>query len=111
MRYSLYIGRFQPFHDGHVWCINEMITEGKKVCIAVMDIHELEPKNNPYNYKQVFDRISEVMANEIKSGKLIITKIPAIDSVNYGRDVGYKLIQHDPPENIKQISATKIRSK
>lgn len=111
MRYSLYIGRFQPFHDGHVWCINEMITEGKKVCIAVMDIHELEPKNNPYNYKQVFDRISEVMANEIKSGKLIITKIPAIDSVNYGRDVGYKLIQHDPPENIRQISATKIRSK
>jgi cytidyltransferase-like protein len=111
MRYSLYIGRFQPFHDGHVWCINEMITKGKKVCIAVMDIHELEPKNNPYSYKQVFDRISEVMANEIKSGKLIITKIPAIDSVNYGRDVGYKLIQHDPPENIRQISATKIRSK
>ena len=111
MRYSLYIGRFQPFHDGHVWCINQMIAEGKKVCIAVMDIHELEPKNNPHTYEQVFDRISEVMTKEIRSGQVIITKIPAINSVNYGRDVGYELIEHVPPENIRKISATKIRSK
>jgi cytidyltransferase-like protein len=75
MRYSLYIGRFQPFHDGHVWCINEMISKGKKVCVAIMDIHDLEPKNNPYTYQQVFDRISEVMNNEIQSGQVIITKI------------------------------------
>lgn len=111
MRYSLYIGRFQPFHDGHVWCINEMLKKDEKVCIAVMDIHKLEPKNNPYTYEQVFDRISKVMNKEIQSGQIIIMKIPAIHSVNYGRDVGYKLIEHIPPKNIRKISATKIRSK
>jgi len=111
MRYSLYIGRFQPFHDGHVWCINEILKQGKKVCIAVMDIHKLEPKNNPYTYEQVFDRISKVMNKEIQSGQIIITKIPAINSINYGRDVGYEFIEHIPPKNIREISATKIRSK
>lgn len=108
-RYSLYIGRFQPFHDGHVWCVKEMLNKGKKVCIAVMDIHDLEPKNNPYTYNQVFNKISTTMFDEIESGSVIITKIPAIDSINYGRDVGYKLIEHSPPESIKKISATKIR--
>ena len=26
-RYSLYIGRFQPFHDGHEWCVRQMLDE------------------------------------------------------------------------------------
>ena len=74
-RYSLYIGRFQPFHKGHKWCVQQMIGEGKKVCIAVMDIHELEPKNNPYTYEEVLNRIFETMDDEIKSGKVKVIKI------------------------------------
>ena len=35
--------------------------------------------------------------------------IPDIDSVNYGRDVGYDIIEHTPPQEIKKISATYIR--
>ena len=35
--------------------------------------------------------------------------IPPIESINYGRTVGYDIIEHIPPTNIKQISATKIR--
>ena len=35
--------------------------------------------------------------------------IPDIDSVNYGRDVGYDIIEHAPPQEIKKISATDIR--
>jgi hypothetical protein len=37
--------------------------------------------------------------------------IPAIESVNYGRSVGYDIIEHIPPEDVKKISATKIREK
>ena len=36
--------------------------------------------------------------------------IPAIESVNYGRDVGYAINELVPPEEIKEISATKIRN-
>ena len=32
-----------------------------------------------------------------------------IESVNYGRGVGYDIIEHVPPNSIKEISATKIR--
>ena len=35
--------------------------------------------------------------------------IPDIESVNYGRGVGYEIIEHFPPTDIKEISATKIR--
>ena len=35
--------------------------------------------------------------------------IPDIESVNYGRGVGYEIIEHVPPKEIGEISATKIR--
>ena len=37
--------------------------------------------------------------------------IPDIESVNYGRGVGYDIIEHVPPSDISKISATKIRKK
>ena len=48
-----------------------------------------------------------MMSEELESGDIIITKIPPINSVNYGRDVGYQLVEHQPPKHIKKISATK----
>jgi hypothetical protein len=35
--------------------------------------------------------------------------IPDIESINYGRGVGYDVIEHVPPSEISDISATKIR--
>jgi hypothetical protein len=35
--------------------------------------------------------------------------LPDIESINYGRDVGYDIIEHKPPNDIKEISGTKIR--
>ena len=37
--------------------------------------------------------------------------IPDIESINYGRGVGYDVIEHSPPPKIGRISATKIREK
>lgn len=108
-RYSLYIGRFQPFHNGHEWCVRQMLDKGKKVCIAIMDIHEYEPENNPYQTQEVFKMIMRRFIDEINVGDIEVIEIPAIESVNYGRTVGYDFIEHLPPEEIKEISATKIR--
>ena len=111
MRYSLYIGRFQPFHDGHEWCVRHMLENGKKVCIAIMDIHDDKPEDNPYAYEQVQWSIFNRFVNEINVGDIEIIKIPPIESVNYGRDVGYDLNELIPPEKIRNITSTKIRSK
>lgn len=40
---------------------------------------------------------------------MITSIIPDIESVNYGRGVGYEIIEHIPPNEIREISATSIR--
>ena len=105
----MFIGRFQPFHDGHKWLIEQRLKLGKKICIAVMDIHNLEPEKNPYTTEQVMLNIAEQMGEYLNKNLVKIISIPPIESVNYGRDVGYDVIEHKPPENIKKISATNIR--
>ena len=106
----MFIGRFQPFHKGHEWCVREMLSNGKKVCIAVMDIHEDEPEDNPYTYKEVWNKILRVFIEEINVGDVEIMKIPPIESINYGRDTGYKIIEHKPPEEIRKIKGRELRS-
>ena len=110
MRYSLYIGRFQPFHDGHEWCVRQMLDDGKKVCIAIMDIHDDEPKNNPFPTDSVRKSIILRFFDEVNVGDIEVVVIPPIESVNYGRDVGYAINELVPPQDIKEISATKIRN-
>ena len=38
MKYSLFIGRWQPLHKGHLWLINERLKEGKNVWLAIRDM-------------------------------------------------------------------------
>ena len=46
----------------------------------------------------------------IKDGRVITSIIPDIESINYGRGVGYDIIEHTPPKEIGNISATSIRN-
>ena len=110
-RYSMFIGRFQPFHDGHKWLIEQRLKLGKKVCIAVMDIHDTEPEKNPYRTEDEILNIEKELQNKVLTGSVKVISIPPIESVNYGRDVGYEIIEHIPPKDIEKISATKIREK
>jgi nicotinamide mononucleotide adenylyltransferase len=108
-KYSLFIGRWQPWHDGHKWLIDQRLKEGKKVCIAVRDVEPSE--DQPWTADEIIQNIKEQLYFEVTEDKVIIIKIPDIESVNYGRGVGYEIIEHVPPEDIKQVSATKIREK
>lgn len=107
MKYSLFIGRWQPWHDGHRWLIDQRLNEGKKVWLAIRDVTTDE--NNPYTPKQVLDNLTNELLDLVQEGKIMISIIPDIESVNYGRGVGYEIIEHVPPTEIKEISATKIR--
>ena len=107
MQYSLYIGRWQPFHDGHQWLIDQSLDKGKNVCIAIRDV-ELND-NQPFTAESIKENLEKRFTEHIKTGKIKVIIIPDIESVNYGRGVGYDIIEHIPPANIKEISATKIR--
>ena len=107
MKYSLFIGRWQPWHKGHQWLIDQRLNQGKNVCIAIRDVEPDE--KNPYTPTQVDRRISTELSDLINEGRVKIIVIPDIESVNYGRSVGYDVIEHEPPSDIKSISASKIR--
>jgi cytidyltransferase-like protein len=107
MKYSLFIGRWQPFHKGHYWLINERLKLGKKVWIGIRDVEPDE--NNPWTAHEVLMNLSEELHDLINEGKIFISIIPDIESINYGRGVGYEVIEHIPPTEISEISATSIR--
>jgi len=106
-KYSLFIGRWQPWHQGHRWLIDQRLKDGKNVCVAIRDVETSE--NQPWSAKDIEENIKHELKDLIKVGKVKVIIIPDIESINYGRGVGYDVIEHEPPEFIKRISATDIR--
>lgn len=106
-KYALFIGRWQPWHDGHQWLIDQQLNKGNNVCIAIRDV-PLDDKNWWTAY-DIADSLVARFHNEVNTGKIKVTVIPDIDSINIGRGVGYDIIEHVPSEEVAAISATKIR--
>mgnify|MGYP003338367702 FL=1 len=105
--WAMFIGRWQPWHAGHRWLIDQQLNQGKKVLIAIRDV-EPDP-NNPWPPQQVLMNISKELGDLIIKGVIRIIIIPDIESINFGRGVGYDIIEHIPPADIAEISATKIK--
>ena len=109
MKYSMFIGRWQPWHKGHRWLIDQRLNQGKNVLVCIREV-SLDD-SNPYNPEDVKENIENELSNLIESNRVKVIIIPDIESINYGRGVGYEIIEHVPPQNIGEISATKIRKK
>ncbi len=105
----MFIGRWQPWHKGHRWLIDQRLNEGKNVLICVREVSKDD--KNPYNPLDVKENVEKELKELIDSKKVKVIIIPDIESVNYGRGVGYDIIEHVPPSDIGEISATKIREK
>jgi len=106
-KYALYIGRWQPWHDGHQWLIDQQLNKGNNVCIAIRDVPLDE--QNWWGASDIADNLVARFNKEITEGKIKVIVIPDIESINIGRGVGYDIIEHVPSEEIANISATKIR--
>ena len=66
-------------------------------------------ENNPKSAQQVLKDLSNEPFFQQNWDKLYVSIIPDIESVNYGRGVGYDVIHHHPPADVELISGTKIR--
>ena len=108
-QYSMFIGRWQPWHQGHRWLIDQRLNEGKNVWIAIRNVEPNE--NQPWTAHEVLMNLQEELSDLIQEGKIFISIIPDIESVNYGRGVGYEINEYQPPSDSGAmfISATKIR--
>ena len=99
------LGRWQPFHDGHLELFKKILEKTGQVIIMVRDMPQTE--NNPFIFEDIKKRIEEKLKDYI--GKFDVIKVPNITNICYGRDVGYKIEEIVLPKEIQEISATKIR--
>ena len=106
-QFSMFIGRWQPWHAGHKWLIDQRLEQGKNVLILIRDI--APDDKNPFSALEVQKNINLELWELINEGRVVVMIIPDIESVNFGRGVGYDVIEHIPPQEVSDISATKIR--
>lgn len=102
---AIFIGRYQPYHWGHIELVQQKLNQGIPALIMVRDIEPDE--KNPFTTQQTVSMIEKYHQDKGDDVKVMI--IPDIESVNYGRGVGYEINEFTPPDNIGFISATKIR--
>jgi len=107
-KYAMYVGRWQNWHKGHEWLLNQQLDKGKDVWVAIRNVPTDE--NNLKTAQQVMMDLSEEPFFKENSHKIQISIIPDIDSINYGRGVGYGVIYHEPPADVAVISGTAIRT-
>ena len=100
------LGRYQPFHDGHVELFKKILEETGQVVIMV---RSCTGEKNPYPFKTVKRKINKRLRNY--RGKYVVIRVPNITNICYGRDVGYVIEKISLPKTIESISATEIRKK
>ena len=101
------LGRWQPFHDGHLALFKKILEKTGQVIIMVRDMPQTE--NNPFIFEDIKKRIEEKLKDY--TGKFDVIKVPNITNICYGRNVGYKIEEVVLSKEIQEISATKIRNK
>ena len=84
----------------------QKINEGIPALIMVRDI--VPDAKNPFTTEQTVEMIEEY--HTTKGHNVQVITIPDIESINFGRGVGYEINEFTPPENIGWISATGIRN-
>jgi nicotinamide mononucleotide adenylyltransferase len=107
-QFAMFVGRWQILHDGHKQLFQQALDEGKNVLICVRDCQPDE--RNPKSSQEVWQEIAVFYKDLIMQKRLVVMIIPDICSVNFGRGVGYDIIEYVPPTEIAEISASKIRA-
>jgi adenylylsulfate kinase len=105
---ALFVGRYQPFHEGHRALIVEGIKRVGQACIAVRTTQGIDDKN-PFHFEYVKSRIEHGLREF--EGQFTVISLPNITHVFYGRDVGYAVERINLDESIENISATSLRKK
>ncbi len=81
MKRGLFIGRFQPFHIGHLSDIKDALKDVDELVIGVGSSNEKHTKYNPFSVEERIEMIDLVLpANDV--GKYTVFPIPDIGDDN-----------------------------
>ena len=111
----LLLGRWQPWHDGHLALFKRAISKTGQVIIQVRDVKDSSggdgQDDNPFSFEEIADNIEKKLSQSgyFLNDHYLIQLVPNITNITYGRGVGYKIEQESFESDIESISATKIR--
>ncbi len=131
---ALFIGRFQPFHKGHLYSLEKCLEIADKVTIAVGSSQESGTESNPWGYKVrkqmvcsvvmglgVQNRIAKIVScpdnpsdkkwvSEIKkrAGKFDVVVSNNVWTLNAMKDEGYEVVESGL-FNREELEGIKIR--
>lgn len=78
MKRGLFIGRFQPFHFGHLRDIKDALNEVDELLIGIGSSQEKHTKENPFSVEERIELIEYVLSSE-DIGNYTIFPIPDFD--------------------------------
>ena len=90
MKTALYLGRFQPFHLGHLSVIKKISKKYDKIVIAICSAQECNTKRNPFSYVERWFMIEDTLKAEGISNYRIIP-IPDINHPEKWADFAYAI--------------------
>ena len=111
----LLLGRWQPWHDGHLALFKRAIAKTGQVVIQVRDVKDSSggegQDDNPFSYDEIANDIEKkLLTFGYKLNEdFIIQFVPNITNITYGRGVGYSFDEEVFDESVTSISATQIR--
>jgi nicotinamide-nucleotide adenylyltransferase len=69
---ALFIGRFQPFHKGHLFMTRKILDDFDELIIGVGSAQYSHTKDNPFSYEERSTMIDLALATEIPNGCVIL---------------------------------------
>ena len=107
---SLFIGRWQPLHNGHEALIRSVLDKGKPVVVLMRPGGT--DADNPYTDADRMRMFRLRFGPEMAGGRLVVMPLPLdINEVCYGRDVGWSVREIRLDSDTEGISARAIRRK
>ncbi|MBI4440484.1 nicotinamide-nucleotide adenylyltransferase [Candidatus Woesearchaeota archaeon] len=123
MTSGLFIGRFQPFHNGHLLDIKEALKEVDELIIAIGSSQHRNTKDNPMSFEERAEMIEDVLlSNNIKNFtifpvpdyqndskwlKHIETLLPKFDIVYTGNDRVIGIFKKHKRYKVKKVKLLK----
>jgi nicotinamide-nucleotide adenylyltransferase len=102
-----FIGRFQPFHNGHLSAVKQILAEHDSILIIIGSADQAGTFDNPFSFLEREEMINKVLKTEgISSEKYCIV---ALDDINNdGKWVDY-LIEKVPSFNCVYTGSKKVK--
>ena len=74
MTAGLFIGRFQPFHNGHLSAVKQILEQNDKIIIGIGSSQYKHTKDNPFTAEERKEMIQKTLDDEgIKDYEIIFT--------------------------------------